>query len=74
MATHAIYHVEGMTCGHCVHAVVTELNAIEGVTDVVVSLVPGATSTVDVRSNEPLAPEVVEAAIGAAGYALTDSG
>lgn len=73
MTTNTILGVDGMTCGHCVHAVVTELNAIDGVTDVVVSLVPGATSQVEVSSMEPLDAHAVAAAIDEAGYTLVSS-
>jgi copper chaperone CopZ len=66
----AAYSVEGMTCGHCVHAVVTELSAVAGVTDVRVTLVPGSTSRVDLYSREPIAPALVVAAIDAAGYTV----
>jgi copper chaperone len=32
------YSVPGMTCGHCVNAVTSELTAVAGVTDVSVDL------------------------------------
>jgi copper chaperone len=74
VSTTQIYRVDGMTCGHCVHAVITELNVLDGVTDVYVSLVPGATSTVEVSSDVSLDVAEVEAAIEAAGYALAGNG
>ena len=43
--------VEGMTCGHCVNAVESELAAIAGVTDVRVDL---ATGVVDITSTAGL--------------------
>jgi len=46
--------VDGMTCGHCVHAVTTELTALPSVTDVAVDLHAGATSTVTITSEAPL--------------------
>jgi copper chaperone len=66
MAT-ANYTVTGMTCGHCVNAVTTELSAIEGVTDVNVDLETGRAS---VTSNEPLDRATVAAAVDEAGYQL----
>jgi copper chaperone len=67
------YSVTGMTCGHCEHAVRTELEAIEGVTDVEVQLVPNGTSTVSVTSTQPLSESQVAAALDEAGdYALAD--
>ncbi|MFI2709237.1 heavy-metal-associated domain-containing protein [Micromonospora sp. NPDC018662] len=61
------YQVRGMTCGHCVTAVSTELNALPGVTDVQVDL---ATGRVTVTSREPLDADAVRAAVDEAGYDL----
>lgn len=61
------YPVTGMTCGHCEHAVSSELKALDGVTDVVVDLVAGGTSTVTVTSQEPLDESRVAAALDEAG-------
>ncbi len=61
------YSVTGMTCGHCVHAVTSELKAIDGVSDVDVDLVAGATSTVTVTSAAPLERDDVAAALDEAG-------
>lgn len=62
--------VAGMTCGHCVKAVTTELSAIAGVTAVDVDLHAGAVSHVSVSSQAPLDPDAVAAAIDEAGYEL----
>jgi copper chaperone CopZ len=64
------YDVTGMTCGHCVSAVDSELRAVPGVTDVAIELVAGGTSHVTVTSEEPLERETVAAAVDEAGYAL----
>ncbi|HEX6514193.1 MAG TPA: heavy-metal-associated domain-containing protein [Nocardioidaceae bacterium] len=61
------YPVTGMTCGHCAHAVTTELKALDGVTDVDVDLVAGGTSTVTVTSSRPLQESQVAAALDEAG-------
>jgi copper chaperone len=60
------YQVTGMTCGHCVQAVTTEVSAIDGVTDVQVDLESGR---VDV-TGEGITDEAVRAAVDEAGYAL----
>ncbi len=65
--TNSTYQVTGMTCGHCVSAVSTELKSIEGVQDVTVELDPAGTSTVTVASAQPLRPEQVSAALDEAG-------
>jgi copper chaperone CopZ len=65
------FGVDGMTCGHCVHAVTTELQAIPGVTSVDVDLVVGGSSRVTVTSDEPVADDSVAAAVTEAGYAVT---
>jgi copper chaperone len=61
------YHVTGMTCDHCVHAVTDELLNIDGVSDVTVTLVPGGESTVTVASAGQLDPRTVGAALDEAG-------
>ena len=65
--TTATYAVTGMTCEHCVHAVTQELSALNGVSEVNVSLVPGGSSQVTVTSAAPLADGDVAAALDEAG-------
>jgi copper chaperone len=60
--------VAGMTCGHCVRSVTTELLALPGVTDVHVELVSGGTSQVRIEATEPLAAEAIRTAVDEAGY------
>ncbi len=67
MGTTRTYQVEGMTCGHCVQAVTTELGALPGVTGVRVDLATGA---VEVHSDGPLVAETVGRAVDEAGYRL----
>jgi len=67
------YPVVGMTCGHCVASVDSELRSLAGVTDVTIDLVAGGTSQVTVTSVEPLARGDVVAAVDEAGYALASS-
>ena len=61
------YSVTGMTCGHCVHAVKSELKTLDGVSDVDVDLVADGTSTVRVTSTQPLDDASVAAALDEAG-------
>ncbi len=61
------YTVQGMTCGHCVHAVTTEIQKLEGVTDVRITLETGA---VQVDSASGLDADAVAAAVDEAGYTL----
>ena len=61
------YSVTGMTCGHCEHAVSSELKTLNGVTDVSVDLVAGGTSAVTVTSTQPLDAVQVAAALDEAG-------
>jgi copper chaperone len=65
--TSTTYTVSGMTCGHCVQAVSTEVGKLAGVTDVEVDLATGA---VTVTSDAPLEREAVAAAVDEAGYEL----
>ncbi|MEJ7707101.1 MAG: heavy-metal-associated domain-containing protein [Nocardioidaceae bacterium] len=64
------YQVTGMTCEHCVAAVKSELNRLDGVTQVAVDLVAGGTSSVTVTSDRDLEDDVVRDAIDEAGYDL----
>ncbi|MFD2763599.1 copper ion binding protein [Micromonospora soli] len=61
------YQVQGMTCGHCVNSVSTEVGAIPGVSDVQVDLASGQ---VTVTSESPLDTDTVRAAVDEAGYDL----
>ncbi len=63
--TTATYTVSGMTCGHCVSAVTSELEQLDGVTDVQVDLASGR---VTVTSGAPLDDAAVTAAVDEAGY------
>ena len=64
----AAFGVTGMTCGHCVGAVTSELDAVDGVRSVAVDLVAGGTSVVTVTSAAPLDDAAVSAAVDEAGY------
>jgi len=59
------YTVTGMTCGHCVSSVSTEIGKLDGVSDVQVDLANGA---VTVISDRPLDDAAVHAAVDEAGY------
>jgi len=61
------YKVSGMTCGHCVNAVSTEVAKIDGVTGVDVKLDAGQ---VDVTSDSALDASTVQAAVEEAGFEL----
>jgi len=65
--TSTTYAIKGMTCGHCVNSVSTELGGLPGVSDVTVDLASGRAVVV---SDQPLDPEVVRAAVDEAGYEL----
>ncbi|KXK58237.1 copper-transporting ATPase [Micromonospora rosaria] len=64
------YQVQGMTCGHCVQAVSTEVGAVDGVSDVQVDLASGR---VTVTSDRPVDPAAVRAAVDEAGYEVVDA-
>jgi copper chaperone CopZ len=70
MSTTTTLPVVGMTCGHCVHAVTSELTALAGVQDVAVELIPDGTSVVTVTSAAPLDDAAVKAVLDEAGYEL----
>lgn len=61
------YTVEGMTCGHCAQAVTAEIQKLDGVADVRVTVESG---TVQVDSAADLSVDAVAAAVDEAGYTL----
>lgn len=65
------FTVQGMTCGHCAHAVTTEIQKLEGVADVRVTVETGA---VQVDSAAALSVDAVAAAVDEAGYTLVREG
>lgn len=67
MSVNATYAVVGMTCGHCVNAVSTELAKLQGVISVEVDL---STGDISVSSQNPLDSVAVAAAIEEAGYEM----
>jgi len=67
MSSTRTFPVTGMTCGHCVNAVSSEIKEIPGVTDVSVELVAGGTTTVNVTSDAPVSEADVTAALDEAG-------
>ena len=68
------FPVTGLTCGHCVGAVTSEVKALPGVTDVRVDLVAKGTSTLTVTADKTLTDAEVAAALDEAGeYQLATS-
>ena len=68
--TSTTYLVKGMTCGHCVSAVSSEISQLAGVSDVAVDL---ATGQVTVTAEQPLDDDAVRAAVEEAGYEVVGS-
>jgi len=68
--TTTTYAIKGMTCGHCVGSVSSELGQLPGVSDVQVDLAAG---TATVTSEQPLDAHAVRAAVDEAGYELLDA-
>jgi copper ion binding protein len=64
---HSEYTVSGMTCGHCVSAVSSEIGKLPGVRDVAVDLAAGR---VTVTSDTQLDRAAVRDAVDEAGYTL----
>lgn len=70
MMSSATYTVSGMTCGHCVGSVKSEVAKIVGVTGVDVDL---ATGNVIVMADEPIEESLVRDAVEEAGYELVSA-
>lgn len=65
MSTTTTITVDGMTCGHCVNAVQTELGKLDGVTDVAVDLPSGQVTILAESTPDPTA---LQGAVEEAGY------
>lgn len=65
MSTTTTITVDGMTCGHCVNAVQTEVGKLDGVTDVAVDLSSGEVTIVAESTPDPAA---LQEAVEEAGY------
>jgi copper chaperone len=65
MSTTTTITVDGMTCGHCVNAVQTEVGKLGGVTDVAVDL---ATGQVTVTAGAEPEAGALRAAVEEAGF------
>jgi copper chaperone len=61
------FPVTGLTCGHCVGAITSELSVLAGVTDVQIDLVPEGTSTLRVTADQELTDDEVAVALDEAG-------
>ena len=65
MSTTTTITVDGMTCGHCVNAVQTEVGKLDGVTDVSVDLASGQ---VTILADEAPEAGALREAVEEAGY------
>jgi copper chaperone CopZ len=65
-----VVDVEGMTCGHCVQHVTTELSNLDNVKNVSVQLNASGISPVTVVSDVLLDDEAIRAAVDEAGYSV----
>jgi copper ion binding protein len=61
------FTVTGMTCGHCVASVTSEVSKLDGVTKVDVDLASGS---VTVESDSPVDPGAFALAVDEAGFAV----
>lgn len=59
------FHVQGMTCGHCVRAITQALQSSDPAADVQVDLASG-----EVRVESTLTAEAIISLISAEGYAV----
>jgi len=68
--TNYTVQVEGMTCTHCVNAVVKEVSLLDNVAGVSVALEPEGTSAVSFTAPQAPSAESLRAAIDEAGYEM----
>jgi copper ion binding protein len=69
MSTTTTITVDGMTCGHCVAAVQSEVGKLQGVTDVAVDLTSGQVTVVAEATPDPAA---LREAVEEAGYEVRE--
>jgi copper chaperone CopZ len=62
-----------MTCGHCVDAVTSELQSLDGVSSIEIDLNKDGISTATVTSTGPLAPASIGEAVAEAGYLVVSN-
>jgi copper chaperone len=67
--TQQAYQVSGMTCGHCVSSVSSEVAKIPGVEDVQVDLASGRVTV----TGNGFTDHQIAAAVDEAGYAMADA-
>ena len=67
MSTTTTITVDGMTCGHCVNSVQTEVGKLDGVTDVAVDL---ATGNVTITAETTPDAGALRDAVEEAGYEI----
>jgi copper chaperone len=65
--TTTTYKVTGMSCEHCVNAVTSELNNLDGVSGVTVDLVPNGASLLTITSASEISDDAVATALDEAG-------
>lgn len=70
MSTTTTITVDGMTCGHCVNAVQTEVGKLDGVTAVSVDLASGQVTIV---ANQAPDAEALREAVEEAGYEVRNT-
>jgi copper chaperone CopZ len=61
------FAVSGLTCQHCVGAIISELVVLSGVTDVKIDLVVEGTSTLRVTADQEISDDEVALALDEAG-------
>jgi copper chaperone len=61
------FPITGLTCGHCVGAITSELSVLAGVANVQTDLVVDGTSTLRVTTDKVLTDDEVAAALDEAG-------
>jgi copper chaperone len=61
------FPITGLTCGHCVGAITSELSVLAGVANVQIDLVVDGTSTLRVTTDTELTDDEVAAALDEAG-------
>ena len=61
------FTVRGMTCGHCVSSVRSEVEALPGVAEVRLDLTTGR---LDVIGSQAFLPSEIQSAVAEAGYEL----
>lgn len=65
-------YIDGMTCGNCAKHVESELQKIDEIHEIMITLKPEGTTNVTITLNNDVSDDVLREAVEEAGYTLVE--